>query len=77
MAEFDLDEDEKDLVKSLTPYPKWFGAEFENSLNYLAGLKIAAKHATGWTKGAEHQAALNWLASLKPPRVRTCKNCGG
>lgn len=74
---FDIDETEIDLLKSLTPYPRWFGAEFENSLNYLLSVGIAAKHQTGWTKGYRHQEAINWLASLKPPRIRTCKNCGG
>lgn len=74
---YNLTEDEIQLVKELTPYPRAFGAEFENNLNYLATLRIAAKHASGWAKGAEHQAALNWLASLKPPRIRTCRNCGG
>lgn len=74
---YNLDEDEKELLKTLTSYPRFYPPEFENNLNYLATLRIAAKHSSGWTKGAEWQQAINWLASLKPPRVRTCKNCGG
>jgi hypothetical protein len=74
---YNLDEDEKELLKTLTSYPRFYPAEFENNLNYLATLRIAAKHSSGWTKGAEWQQAINWLASLKPPRIRTCKNCGG
>jgi len=77
VVNYDLNEDEIALVKSLTAYPRLFGAEFENNLNYLASLKIASKHASGWAKGAEWQLAMNWLVSLKPPRIRTCKNCGG
>ena len=73
---YDLTEEEIDLVKSLTPNTRYYPPEFENELNYLASLKIAAKHSTGWTVGSEHQKALVWLKSLQPPRIKTCKGCG-
>ncbi len=73
---YNLTEDEIYLLKTLTPYPRWFGAEFENSLNYLLSVGIAAKHQTGWARGSEHQLALNWIKSLQPPRIKTCKGCG-
>lgn len=72
---YDLTEDEIDLVKSLTPYPKFYPEEFENSLSYLASIKVAAFHNSGWTKGSEHQKAINWIKSLQPPRIKTCKGC--
>lgn len=73
---FELTEDEIDLLKRLTSYPQRYPTEFDNSLNYLATLRIAAKHSSGWAKGSNHQNAINWLKSLQPHRVKTCKGCG-
>lgn len=74
---FDFDDSEIELLRTLTPYPRFYPAEFENSLNHMASLKVATRHPNGWSKGSEHQAALNWLKGLQPSRIKTCKSCGG
>lgn len=73
---YNLTEEEIAILKDLTAYPKLYSSEYDNELNYLASLKLAAKHSTGWTKGSEHQKAMTWLKSLKPQRIKTCKGCG-
>lgn len=72
---YNLTEDEIDLVKSLKPYPKFY-PDYVNELEYLASLKIAAKHPSGWATGSEHHLAMNWLRSLQPSRIKQCKGCG-
>lgn len=74
---FDLTEEERELLVTLTPYPKLYAPELDNSLNYLYNLQLASKHGVAWAKGAKTDIALNWLKSLKPARIHTCKNCGG
>lgn len=72
---FNLTPEEIDILKQLTPYPKMFGEEVDYELDYLASLKLAARHHNGWTKGANTDHALRWLKSLAPPRIKTCKGC--
>lgn len=73
---FNLNTDEKELLFSLTPYPRAYAPEFENSLNYFNTIQLASNHRGLWAKGAKTDIAISFYKQ-QPSKIYTCKNCGG
>lgn len=71
---FELLDDEKELLFSLTGHAKVYPPQYDDALNYFLSIGLASKHYSGWAKGHKTDEAIRFYKQ-RPSRIKTCSGC--